>query len=166
MRLTPWQRGDVLSADRLNEGRREMSEVLIDWQSMVDRLAALEATVSQMAALRWFVGILGASTADGDNRWYYDFTQAVQTASGYDGWTKLHPDEATAGTCRNLLEDANSDIQVNGTTIANLAGTMEFQPIPPDTPVVILPQLIDVGTGDNRVTYWFIPIPNNLDGSC
>lgn len=175
MILREWQRGDPITAERLNEGRRGLSHILADWQHVQDRLAELERRVTQMAALRWFVGLLGNATSDGDNRWVYDFVQAQTDGSGYGTWAELENDgthagsDAIVGVCRNLLEEANSSTQVNGTATSSLTGTFAFQPIASGTPVVILPQRVNVGTEaapDYRVSYWFIPIPNNIDGSC
>lgn len=104
-------------------------------------------------------GRITSYTVNATNQWNYNFTQQHKQTAGYGGWVD-DPKGLEDHPCFSRAEDNNSGTgrQGNGVDVANL-GDCEIQPIPVDTQVDLLPEILP----DGKVEYWIIAAYNGID---
>jgi hypothetical protein len=117
------------------------------------------ATIPEMGSI--YARITG-STADGDNRWIYDWEE-VRFEGGEPVTTGASRKSSTHGTAYNTLEMLNTGtgVQGNGVDVANLNGDFAIQPIS-DRAVVRLDGPFKMDGSD----CWFFQAVNAIDGVC
>ena len=111
----------------------------------------------------FFGTITAAPTADGDNRWTYEVSEAILTGSGYTGWTTRTGGRVV--TARNISEVGNTSSVAGG--IDQLGGDYPdgFDTVPvPQGHLVHVWQVLKAD--QSAIEWWFNWGPTAHDGTC
>ena len=111
-----------------------------------------------------FFGLITATpTADGDNRWTYQVTEAILSGSGYTGWATRSNGRVV--TARNISEVGNTSSVAGGIDQLGSDYPAGFDTVP--VPQNTLVQVWQVLKSDqSAVEWWFNWGPTAHDGTC
>lgn len=164
----PIDRSRPMTGSMLNEAIKGARTVVIGGAGVAVQSNRRQVVVSPRERkpqrfVQWLARVV-SSVRDGDNwRWVYTIQERIKVAPGYDGW--IDRPNGRVGDAYAWAEQINGPdgLLGNGIDTANLPGTFEPQPVPPDSAIIVT----EVTLADETATkeWWFERV-TGPDGGC